>query len=59
MAGVCITTLASFVNFGNNNWVQLQSISLLGYNASVIIGFVYAVGMALFAGKFMRWIDQG
>ena len=48
MAGVCITTLASFVNFGNNTWLQLKIIAILGYDTSVWIGLVYGLFMGLF-----------
>jgi hypothetical protein len=57
MAGICITTLASFVNFGNNQWLQLKIISILGYNTAMWVGMLYGVAMVLIGGKLTKWIE--
>lgn len=59
MAAVCITTLASFSNFGNNTWIQLKVYDNLGYEKTVWIGLTIATIIALCLGKLTSWVDRG
>ena len=59
MAGVCVTTLASFLNLGNNSWIQLKIMAIFGYESSVWLGLTYGLIMGLSAERFTKWIDQG
>lgn len=48
-AGMYVTMMASFTNFGNNNTIQLEIISSVGLETAVIFGFVCAaIVIALF-----------
>lgn len=58
-AGLCLTTLASFVNLGNNSWLQLKINGMFGYTASVRGGLIYAWIIALFLHRFIGWIRKG
>jgi len=56
LAGICITTLASFSNLGNNGWVQQKITGIFGYYPSVIAGFVIATIVALCFDWIVSWI---
>ena len=58
-AGVCITTLASFLNLGNNAWLQQTVTSYFGYNYSVMGGLVVTAVICLFFGKIGDWVEKG
>lgn len=58
-AGLCLTTLASFSNFGNNSWLQLKCISAFGYQASVTAGLALALVIGLLSHHFIAWINRG
>jgi len=51
-AGLCLTTLGSFSNLGNNAWIQLKFISLFG-------GLVLAVLIGILSTPFINWIKRG
>lgn len=59
LAGLAITTLASLMNFGNNNWLQLKVISLWGYHNSVAAGLGVSVILAILSTRVMEWIEAG
>jgi hypothetical protein len=59
LAGVSITTLASLMNFGNNHWIQLKVIHLVGYHKAVGFGLVLAAAIGIGAGRVFRWIEAG
>lgn len=50
-AGMYVTMMASFTNFGNNSTIQLEAISVFGYHPAVVFGFVYTAVMVLAFGK--------
>jgi len=56
LAGVCITTLASFYNLGNNGYLQQKVTASVGYYPSVITGFVLGSLFALFYNRIADWI---
>lgn len=56
LAGVCITTLASFLNLGNNGYLQQKVTASVGYYPSVIGGFVLASLFALFYNRIADWV---
>jgi hypothetical protein len=58
-AGLCLTTLASFTNMGNNSWLQLKLNGLLGYSTSVGGGLIAAWIIGLFLIPFVNWIQNG
>jgi hypothetical protein len=58
-AGLCLTTLASFINFGNNNWFQLKATAHFGYYTSVGGGLILAWIIGLFLKPFINWIRAG
>lgn len=59
LAGLSITTLASLMNFGNNSWLQLKVISMIGYNYSVAAGLIIGLITAIYSGRIMVWIESG
>ncbi len=52
-AGVCITTLGSFSNLGNNSYIQNLGISSFGYNRSVFVSLIAATLVGLCSGKII------
>ena len=56
LAGVCITTLGSFLNLGNNGYLQQKVTASVGYYPSVIAGFVLASLFALFYNRIADWV---
>lgn len=58
-AGLCLTTLGSFHNFGNNTWPQLTLSAHLGYHTAVATGMVCAVIIGVCLPALIRWIHQG
>jgi hypothetical protein len=58
-AGLCLTTLGSFSNLGNNAWIQLKFISLFGYQQAVGGGLVLAVLIGILSTPFINWIKRG
>jgi hypothetical protein len=59
LAGVCITTLASFYNLGNNGWLQQKITGMVGYYGSITGGFVVALFVGIFFDKISNWIENG
>lgn len=53
LPGLCLTTLASFSNFGNNTYIQLKAYDLFGYYWAVGGGLVIAWIYAIFMKKFI------
>jgi len=58
-SGLCITTLASFVNFGNNSWLQLQVTGIFGYWNGVGMGLIVAALTGLLFPWMIGWIKRG
>lgn len=58
-AGLCLTTLGSFSNFGSNAWVQLKLIGFLGYEQAVGGGLILAVVIGIFSTSLINWIRKG
>jgi hypothetical protein len=58
-AGLCLTTLGSFCNFGNNAWIQLKLIGLFGYEQAVGGGLIVAVFIGVFSTPLINWIRKG
>ena len=56
LPGLCLTTLASFSNFGNNAYIQLKAYDKFGYYWAVGGGLVIAWIFAIFMNKFIKWI---
>lgn len=59
LAGVCITTLASFYNLGNNGWLQQKVTASWGYYNTATAGFVVAVITALLFNRIIAWVENG
>ena len=59
LAGICITTLASFFNLGNNGWIQQKVTAKLGYYPSVIGGFIVAGLTVLCFQRMISWVENG
>lgn len=57
LPGLCLTTLASFSNFGNNTYIQLKAYDLFGYYWAVGGGLLVAWIFAIFMKKFIKWIQ--
>lgn len=58
-AGMYVTMMASFTNFGNNSAIQLEVISKVGYENAVIFGFVFTGIVLIFYGRVEKWIKSG
>lgn len=58
-AGLCITTLASFTNMGNNTWIQLKVYGLFGYRSTVGGGLILALIIGIFLKKLLKWMGEG
>ena len=56
---MCITTLASFYNLGNNGWLQQKITGMVGYYGSITGGFVVALFVGIFFDKISNWIENG
>ena len=59
LAGLCITTLASLMNFGNNSWIQLKVIQIVGYYPSLTFGLLLSILMGIFSDPIFKWIENG
>ncbi len=57
--GLCLTTLASCANLGNNTWLQLKAKGVWGYEAAVGGGLILAWLIAIGLKPFMRWMESG
>ena len=57
LPGLCLTTLASFSNFGNNTYIQLKAYDLFGYYWAVGGGLLVAWIFAIFMRKFIKWMQ--
>jgi hypothetical protein len=57
LPGLCLTTLASFSNFGNNAYIQLKAYDLFGYYWAVGGGLLVAWIFAIFMRKFIKWMQ--
>lgn len=58
-AGLCLTTLASCANLGNNTWLQLKAKGMFGYGQAVGGGVALAwlIGMGL--KPYLKWMEEG
>lgn len=53
LPGLCLTMLASFLNFGSNTYIQLKAYELFGYYWAVGGGLVVAWLFVIFMKKFI------
>jgi hypothetical protein len=58
-AGLCLTTLASFVNLGSSPWLQLKLNGAYGYYPTVLGGLIYAWIVGVGLKSFMEWMKGG
>ncbi len=59
-AGLCLTTLNSFVNLGQNSWLQLKLNALFGYQDAVGGGLGLGWIIGIFVLKpIINWIKKG
>ena len=58
-AGICITTLGSFFNLGNNAYPKQLAISHFGFRPTVTFCLIVAVILGVFSFRIVKWVDSG
>lgn len=59
IAGVCITTLISICNLGNNRWLNYKILDTFGFNLSVAFGLGFALALGLVLERIFAWVERG
>ena len=57
--GMLVTGLYSSRNLGVNGTVNMKVISWVGYEAAVVFGFCYTLGVILVVDRVGKWVQEG